>query len=215
VSDGAGGGAANREYLTMKRHACIALMTLGLGAASLPAAALTLEHWSLSGPGTFTDHSAPGLLAFDFDPASLHTGLSVTYLLGHDDVSAPLSFNAVVRNLTQAPAGIEVLRLDIGGTNFGVVGSVSRAFGGDTTITLEGATATLQLQPAEFFEIEIGDAFGTTAGASNWTLAVAGLSAGDRITITAAVPEPETWAMLAAGLALLGAATRKTRGRKR
>ncbi len=197
----------------MKHHVCTAIISLGLCATSLPAAALTLQGSSLSGAGAFTDHSAPGLLAFDFEPHSLNTGLSVTYVLGSDDLSAPLSFNAVVRNLTQAPLGIEVLRLGISGASFGAPGSVSRAFGGATTLTLAGTEATLRLQPAEFFEIELGDAFGTTPGASNWTLSVAGLNAGDRITITAAVPEPETWAMLAAGLALLGAATRQARRR--
>ena len=197
----------------MKRHACIAITTLGLCAASLPAAALTLHDWQLSGPGRFTDHSAPGLLAFDFEPDSLDTALSVTYVLGAEDLTAPLSFNAVLRNLTNSPLGIEVLRLSLGGASFAAPGSVSRAFGGTATLALDGDAATLHFAPPEFFEVELGDAFGTTAGASNWTLAVTGLRAGDHITIMAAVPEPATWAMLAAGLGLLGAATRKARRR--
>jgi len=195
----------------MKRLACTAFTTLCLVATPLTASALTLQDWTLTGPGSFHDHSAPGLLAFDFEPHSLHTVLSATYVLGSEDIAAGLSFNTVVRSLVAPALGIEVLRLGLSGMTFAAAGSVSRAFGGTTSVAFDPQSVSLHFDPPEFFEVEVGDAFGTTAGASNWTLSAAGLSVGDRITITAAVPEPETWAMLAVGLGMLAAAARARR----
>ena len=68
--------------------------------------------------------------------------------------------------------------------------------------------ATVDFGAAELAEFQFGDVFGQP-GASNWRLNLAGLRAGDAFSISAAVPEPESVAMLLAGLGLLGMVSRR------
>jgi hypothetical protein len=72
----------------------------------------------------------------------------------------------------------------------------------------------LEFSPAEYLDLEIGNALGSTVGAADWTLDEAVLAA-DRITITvsANVPEPGSYGLVALGLGLLALQRRRSRGR--
>jgi hypothetical protein len=72
------------------------------------------------------------------------------------------------------------------------------------SFNLSGITA-LDNQATEYFRLV--DA--STISANGATVATAGTSRVDNFTVTAAVPEPETYAMLLAGLALLGFSARR------
>jgi hypothetical protein len=72
------------------------------------------------------------------------------------------------------------------------------------SFNLSGITA-LDNQATEYFRLV--DA--STISANGSTVAIAGTSRVDNFTVTAAVPEPETYAMLLAGLALLGFSARR------
>lgn len=123
------------------------------------------------------------------------------------DVGQWLAFNAVVG--AGAGAALPGLQLSLQGASFGLVGSVTPAFGQLVSISGNDARQTLQFNPAEPYAVTLGAAFGQ-AGTQDWLLAPTGLQAGDRLALTiSAVPEPGTWAILGLGLAALAVAVRR------
>lgn len=125
------------------------------------------------------------------------------------DVGQWLAFNAVVG--AGAGSALPGLQLSLQGASFGLVGSVTPAFGQLVSISGDDARQTLQFSPAEPYAVDLGAPFGQ-AGTQDWLLAPAGLQAGDRLALTiSAVPEPATTAMLALGLTALIVAVRPRR----
>ncbi len=160
----------------------------------------------VNGDAVHADWSTDGLIAFDLDFQSLGT-TTVSYLIGAADM-ASLSFNAMLRNFTGE--GITGFNFIISSGEFAYSGTVSRQFDGSliTAIDFNGASAGVDLGSPEFLDIEIGDPLAVAGGRLNW--AINGLSAGDVLNISVtAVPEPESIAMLLAGLGVLGAVARR------
>lgn len=125
------------------------------------------------------------------------------------DVGQWLAFNAVVG--AGAGSALPGLQLSLQGASFGLVGSVTPAFGQLVSISGDDGRQTLQFNPAEPYAVDLGAPFGQ-AGTQDWLLAPAGLQAGDRLALTiSAVPEPATTAMLALGLTALIVAVRPRR----
>ncbi|URI06981.1 PEP-CTERM sorting domain-containing protein [Aquincola tertiaricarbonis] len=123
------------------------------------------------------------------------------------DVGQWLAFNAVVG--AAAGAALPGLQLSLQGASFGLVGSVTPAFGQLASISGDDLRQTLQFNPAETYAVDLGAPFGQ-AGTQDWLLAPTGLQAGDRLALTiSAVPEPTTTAMLGLGLAALLVAARR------
>ena len=122
------------------------------------------------------------------------------------DLLQPIVLNAVLRNFTGS--GIDGYTLGMDRGSFGVIGTVTRQFGGSTEIGVVGNTATFSFNTPEFLDIEIGNPLTTTVGAIDWTLV--GLQAGDRINLSVGVvPEPGTYALMLAGLAAVGFIARR------
>lgn len=125
------------------------------------------------------------------------------------DVGQWLAFNAVVG--AAAGNALPGLQLSLQGASFGLVGSITPAFGQLASISGDDLRQTLQFSPAEPYAVDLGAPFGQ-AGTQDWLLAPTGLQAGDRLALTiSAVPEPATTAMLALGLAALVVAARPRR----
>ena len=182
------------------------------------------------GPGTVTfDFSTPETVAVDIAFAAPGT-ISLTYELDAADVArGSVGFNSIIDNLSgQAFAWLQI---GVGAPGLFVPGSTASNDGdvaiagmgisprgpgtasndGDVAITNFGlAGVRLDFTPAMTTQAYLGDPLFTGA-ASDWTLSLAGLAAGDRIglAVTAAVPEPATWGMSAAGLALIAALLRR------
>ncbi|WP_397534603.1 PEP-CTERM sorting domain-containing protein [Roseateles sp.] len=176
------------------------------------ASAAALLSYSAPAGTAVTDYSADGLLSFDLDLGSV-SSVTMNFGLGAGDRLAPLAFNAIIRNLTGQ--GLESLRFTLSQGGFSSVGSVTRNFGGSTSFTGQGeGSVLLEFSPAEYLDLEIGNALGSTVGAADWTLDEAVLAA-DRITITvsANVPEPGSYGLVALGLGLLALQRRRSRGR--
>ena len=186
---------------------CAAALAAAIAAG--PAQALALVG-SGGSAGSLTDYSDEGLLSFDAEFTGSAGRIVATYAIEAGDLLAPVDFNALLLNLTGEGLGGYVLSLSAG--QFSGAGTVTRFFGGSTEVTgLGSGTMTLDFDTPEFFDVEVGDVFGTP-GRTNWLVDFSGLQDGDRVRLSvSAVPEPGTL-MLAAtvlGMALLGRRRRR------
>lgn len=169
-------------------------------AALAPAGAVTFVGASTADGTVVADYSATGLLSFDIDFRSLAPA-TLTYTVSADDLTMPLEWNAILRNLVGIGLDGYGVTLSVG--SFAVPGTVTRQFGGSTSVSAAGGEATLLFSTPEFLNIEIGNALGTTPATVNWKLG--GLNVGDTLALTVTpVPEPGTWGLMAAGLGLVG-----------
>lgn len=178
------------------------LLALAATAAlALPAQAARLTGVATEGPVVVEDFSDDGLVSFDIDFLSAST-TTIGYRIGEADLGGmAIAFNAVLRNFTSD--GFPGYDVWLSGGSFDGNGTVTRQFGGDATVSFEGALARVRFDSPEFLDVELGDPLALGFGRIDW--GITGLSAGDRLDITvSAVPEPSTWAMLFAGLGAVG-----------
>jgi len=175
-----------------------------LVAVAAPAHAITFEGATSAGTSVVTDFSDLGKMAFDLDLKDI-SPVVLTFRVDAGDLSMPIAFNSVVRNLIGT--GLEQLSFTLSQGSFNSVGTVTRFFGGTTVASAAGSNSvSLVFNGPEFFDLELGNAYGTTPAAMDWTLTQSAFQAGDRFTMTVAavVPEPESYALLLAGLGLVG-----------
>lgn len=185
-----------------KLIACLALC----GLATAPAFAANFIG-SSGGSSIVTDYSEAGLISFDLDLKDT-TPVILSYEITAADLLSGLDFNAVLRNLTGA--GLNQFSFGLGSTTFQSLGTVTRSF--DPAYTLStthgGQRALISFGSPEYLDVAIGNPLGN-ATAQNWVINTTGLNAGDVLTVTAAVPEPESYVMALLGLAALGAFARR------
>ena len=198
------------QSMTLNKSFFVALLAT---AAALPAQAVSFEGAVTQGATSVVDYSGGGLLSFDIDFANAAPAV-LSFRVDSGDVlgGQPISLSAVLRNFSGQGFPGYLLAIDNGA--FGVVGSVTRRFGGSTSVSVAGGNAaTLSFSKPEFLDVEIGNALGTTAGAFDWTLV--GLQAGDRINVSVSVvPEPGRYALLLAGLAVVSFMARRQASRQ-
>lgn len=136
--------------------------------------------------------------------------VTLSFTLDADDVDATYSFNSIIDNLTGLGFGHAYLTLD-GGARFASLGSLTAPFSPfvSTSLNAMSTQAHIEFGAPEYYGFTVGNPHGD-AGLSDWGISFAGLSAGQSVglTITTAVPEPETYALMLAGFAAV-AATRR------
>jgi len=175
-------------------------------AGALPASAAVLTSVGGSSANLVTDLSTGSNLSFDFDLVNF-TPVILNFAVEAADLSAPLlSFNTLVRNLS----GLGFAQIDVGLTNitFAQPGTITPTFGTRTAFMNTPTTAFAAFNPAEPAELYFGNPLGL-AGQRDWTLDLSGLAVGDSFAIRTAVPEPATYALLAAGLLMVGLSRRR------
>ncbi|MFW2457648.1 PEP-CTERM sorting domain-containing protein [Methyloversatilis discipulorum] len=189
---------------------------LALGAAigalctTLPAHAVTLESATLNGNLVDSSFSTPSLIALDLSLLN-HAPLRFSFVIDADDVSrGSADFNAIVRDV----GGLGIGSLTLTGVRFEVLSDPLAATLGGSLLpaavfvsaptTLSVGTLTLAGDPVS--ELYLGNPF-FEAERLDWRIGFAGLNAGDRLTLdlstTPAVPEPDDWAMMLAGLGMI------------
>lgn len=184
-------------------------MALGIVLAG-QASAATFEGAAGAASNLVTNYSAADLLSFDIDLAQLSSVTLNFRVEASDLVSSQLSFNSLLRNLSgQGLGSIHVL---LHGATFASPPS-SITTDGFVAVSGSGASSTAawaSFSPAWTSELYIGNPL-QTPGATDWTLSLAGRQVGDAFSVTVAVPEPETYAMVLGGLGVLGLMARRRR----
>jgi len=126
------------------------------------------------------------------------------------DLNQPLlSFNALVRNFSGL--GFEGLSLKLKGASFAAPAGTVTTDGFQTVLASGSSSQSIWAQfgqPGVTTEFYIGNPL-QQKGAGDWTLDLTGAQVGDTFSISVAVPEPESYALMLAGLAVLGWAARR------
>ncbi len=138
--------------------------------------------------------------------------VTITWQLDPEDVvRGAAAFNSIVDNFSATPFGALTVHVDGGAITPGGFASNDGAM----VVTAQDArSVSFAFSPAMATHAWLGDPF-LSGGTPDWSISLAGLGAGDTlsITMTTAVPEPGTWAMLAGGLGLLALNAGRRRGR--
>lgn len=171
---------------------------------SLPAHAFTVDVVDANGNDVDSSFSLPGMLSVEF---GLKNALPVTLGITSDAGDpASLAFNAALKNLIGD--GFERITFALQGATFTTLGSAAGTFGSMATVSGSGALASVSFAGPEYVEAYIGDWFLDGTG-SDFAIDLAGATGPVSLTITASVPEPESYALMLAGLALIGFAARR------
>jgi hypothetical protein len=184
----------------MNKH-LLALAAAAALLSTLPAHAANFVGVTTGGPVIVEDYSADGLISFDIDFLAV-TSATLSYRIGAADLGGMgVSFNAVLRNFTDS--GLNGYTFSLSTGLFDEIGTVTRQFGGASTISFNGADASVAFMPPEFLDVEIGDPLAVGGNKIDWR--ISGLALGDRVNLTvSAVPEPGTWALMLGGMGMVG-----------
>ena len=188
--------------MMMKTYLSV-LALAGALVAAAPAHAVSLSGATLNG-NTVTDYSADGQIAFDLS-LQQWAPVTLTFTVGAND-GATLALDAWIDNLTGD--NLRSIGLSLGGgVTFAALGTASPRFAPGAVVAGQGPqqAAVWLSAPGEGLGVELGDVYGSTPGASDWALNLNGLSAGQTftVTVTSAVPEPQSVALALAGLAMV------------
>ena len=200
----------------MKLSSQSLLSSVAIAVATLTAAPAYAVQYLGSG---FADSSAMNSVvsfgsgsaqSFDVNFGVL-TRATLAFLTFRDEATATMSFNALVNNFTGY--NFEGLTVTLtGGAVFTMPnGTVTAAFSPSTTsVTL--AKVSSAFSAGEGYAVNFGNPLAESGG-TDWTIDYSAVQSGATFGISvAAVPEPETYAMLLAGLALMGTVARRRKG---
>lgn len=151
--------------------------------------------------------------SFDVNFGKL-TSATLAFVTFRDEVAPTMSFNALINNLSGFNIDGLIVKLTGGAVFQMPYGTVTPTFG---TIGGTSTTPTMvssYLSSGEGFAINFGNPL-SQGGQSDWTINFSAVEAGSTFGVTiSAVPEPETYAMLLAGLGLIGSMVSRRRDKR-
>jgi hypothetical protein len=146
--------------------------------------------------------------SFDIDFGTM-TRVTLAFVTFRDEAAPSMSFSALINNFTGYNFEGLTVRLTGGAVFQSPSGSVIPTFG-----TLAGTVVTptqvaMSFSPGEPYALSFGNPLGEV-GASNWMIDFSAVESGATFGLSVtAVPEPGTYAMLLAGLGLIGTMVRR------
>lgn len=194
--------------MKIAHHALAGLATAFL--LSGGAKAVTLVSAEAAGQGVDTGFSTPSLIALDIEMRN-GAPIMLTYAVDEGEGGGTVGFNAVITNA--ANLDLASLTVSLSGASIVLAESVTPRFGAVGFRSGSAVSETVTFLPTESAGVDLGNPF-SQAGAQDWLFGLDGLGAGDRFTVTLSaglVPEPETWALVGVGLALVGVSARRSR----
>ncbi len=172
--------------------------------------ALTFQGASTSQGSSVADYSQDGLISFDVEFKGF-APVTLSYALDAMDLPS-LDLNALLFNVT-AGAPFTGYTLTLSQGTFSTVGSVTRQWSGSASVAAAGQMATISFDSDEYLDVELGNALGTTPGATDWVIGGLNAETGLTLTITP-VPEPGSLALMLAGIGVTGFVARRGRQRR-
>jgi len=163
---------------------------------------------SLSAGNSVVSYGAGAAQSFDVNFGVL-TKVTLAFVTFSDELSPTMNFNARVNNF--AGFNIEGLLVKLtGGAVFQTPnGTVTPTFGTIASTSVTPGLVSTTLSTGEGFAINFGNPL-AQVGQTDWTINFSAVEAGSSFDLTVtAVPEPETFGMLLAGLALMGMMARR------
>lgn len=191
----------------MKLHH-IALAAIAAATFATQAQAAVYNGATSAGGNVATEFTSGSALSFDLDLAS-KAPITLNFTLESADFSGDaMTFSALVRNLSGL--GFDGVRVSLSGITFAApAGTITTdGFSAVSATTSSATEAMARFSPELTSEFYIGNPL-ATASEANWTLNLDGLKAGQQFSVTVAVPEPTTYGLMAAGLAVMGLIARR------
>ncbi len=188
----------------------IALAIAGAFAAA-PAVAVEYTGASFANPSpsnSVLSFGAGAAQSFDVNFGVL-TRVTLAFVTFRDEPLPSMSFNALVNNLTGFNFDGLTVQLTGGAVFQTPYGTVTPTFGTISGIGITPTLVTTNLSAGEGYALNFGNPLGQP-GQSDWTIDFSNVQSGSTFGVTiAAVPEPETWGLMLAGLGLMGAMVRR------
>lgn len=191
----------------MKLHH-FALAAIAAATFATQAQAAVYNGATSAGGNVATEFTSGSALSFDLDLAS-KAPITLNFTLESADFSSDaMTFSALVRNLSGL--GFDGVRVSLSGIAFAApAGTITTdGFSAVSATTSSATEAMARFSPELTSEFYIGNPL-ATASEANWTLNLDGLKAGQQFSVTVAVPEPTTYGLMAAGLAVMGLIARR------
>jgi hypothetical protein len=195
------------------------LSSLALSLAALAvtstshAVLLDQANSTLAGNTLVADFSDDGRIEFDLDLNNQNL-MTFRYIIQSEDGAAfapgGVTFNAILNNFL--PDGLKFLRFDFKNVD-ATAGTVRAQFNGTQAGIFESLSNvfTVAFAAPEFIAAEVGNPL-MQPGQVNWTLNNTNFQPGQTYEFTVqAVPEPSDFAMIGAGLLIVGAIARRRR----
>lgn len=163
---------------------------------------------SASASNSVVSYGADAAQSFDVNFGVL-TNVTLEFVTLRDELAPTMSLNALVNNFTGFNIEGLLVKLTGGAVFQAPNGTVTPTFGTIGSTSVAPTLVSSYLSSGEGFAINFGNPL-AQGGQSDWTVNFSAVEAGSTFGITVtAVPEPGTYAMLLAGLALMGTVVRR------